>query len=311
MIELRNVGKYYGNKPALQDVSFSVDKGNIVGLLGKNGAGKSTLMNVMTGYLPASAGAIMIDGVSIDEFPQQVKAKLGYLPEKPPLYEMMTVREFLTYAASLKGIPARAVSGAADQVIDQMGISDVNNRLITNLSKGYQQRVGIAQAMIGNPDILILDEPTVGLDPSQVVDFRRLLKEYGKDRIIIISSHILSEIAELCDRSLILKTGRLIKDCSASELKNPHQNHIFVRVDVTPERFAEIIKNSRLNCRCTAKGAGEPGCSDWVIKTKAATVDIRREIFAVAVQHQINILQLIPVHSEIEDIFLDVTADIS
>ena len=229
MIELQNIEKYYGNKLALDQVSFSIDTGSIVGLLGKNGAGKSTLMNIITGYLPATKGMVTVDGTVMEESPKEVKKKIGYLPEKPPLYEAMTVREYLCYVAKLKGAASGRARREAERMIEKTGLKMVENRLVRNLSKGYQQRVGIAQAMLDEPLILVLDEPTVGLDPAQVVEIRTLLREYGRDHIVIISSHILTEIAEICERILILNEGRLMKDCQISELTASDQSHVFIR----------------------------------------------------------------------------------
>lgn len=308
MIELKNVEKYYGNKLALEDVSFSINTGNIVGLLGKNGAGKSTLMNIMTGYLFASAGSVVMDGLCIEESLQEVKNKIGYLPEKPPVYDTMSVYEFLRYVAKIKNVPSSKVSSAVDNIMEQTGLCTVKNRLIRNLSKGFSQRVGIAQAMVSEPEILILDEPTVGLDPSQVVEFRALLKEYGKDHIIFISSHILSEISEICHRILILNDGKLIKDCPVSDLNSTGRNHIFIRVDTSKIQFESMIQNNLSNWKYEYKGAGEPGCSDWELSTDSDQEDIRRKLFHIAVENQWNILQMIPVNTEIEDVFLDVTS---
>lgn len=307
MIELRNVGKYYGNKLALCDVSFSIENAGIIGLLGKNGAGKSTLMNIMTGYLPATSGNVIVDGISIDEAPQEAKSKIGYLPEKPPVYDTMTVHEFLCYVARLKGISAKDAAASAERVIRQTGLQNVERRLIRNLSKGYQQRVGIAQAMAAEPKILILDEPTVGLDPSQVVEIRAVLKEYSKTHVIIISSHILSEISEICDRILLLNEGRLIKDCPIFEMGDSVRKHIFIRVDTKKECFERVILNELKNCSYGYKGEGEPGCSDWELTLLTGGDDIRREVFRAVSENQLNLLQMSQAGAEIEDVFLNLT----
>lgn len=307
MIELRNIGKFYGNKLALCDVSFSIENAGIIGLLGKNGAGKSTLMNIMTGYLPATSGNVIVDGISIDEAPQEAKSKIGYLPEKPPVYDTMTVHEFLCYVARLKGISAKDAAASAERVIRQTGLQNVERRLIRNLSKGYQQRVGIAQAMAAEPKILILDEPTVGLDPSQVVEIRAVLKEYSKTHVIIISSHILSEISEICDRILLLNEGRLIKDCPISEMGDSVRKHIFIRVDTKKECFERVILNELKNCSYGYKGEGEPGCSDWELTLLTGGDDIRREVFRAVSENQLNLLQMSQAGAEIEDVFLNLT----
>ncbi len=308
MIELQNIKKYYGNKLALNEVSFQIEDASIIGLLGKNGAGKSTLMNIMTGYLSATAGSVYVDGSSIDETPREVKRKIGYLPEKPPLYDTMTVKEFLEYVAKLKGVSGKKVVSTVDDIIKRTGLDGVKNRLIRNLSKGYQQRTGIAQAMVGEPKILILDEPTVGLDPSQVIEVRALLREYAKEHVVIISSHILAEIAEICDRILILNKGSLVKDCKMEELKYAGKKRISVRVIASKEQFEKIISEEIADCNYYYKGQGESGCSDWELNLDKKERDIREEVFRAVVKHQVKLLQMIPVQDEIEDVFLNLTS---
>ncbi|MCI9227064.1 MAG: ATP-binding cassette domain-containing protein [Dorea sp.] len=308
MIELQNIEKYYGNKLALDQVSFSIDTGSIVGLLGKNGAGKSTLMNIIAGYMPATKGTVTIDGMVADGSAREVKKKIGYLPEKPPLYEAMSVREYLRYAARIKGIESGKIRKETDLMIEKTGLKAAENRLIRNLSKGYRQRVGIAQAMTGEPMLLILDEPTAGLDPAQVVEVRALLREYGRDHIVIISSHILSEIAEICDRILILNEGKLMKDCRMSELSASDKAHIFIRIDRPKEIFEKLIGTRLSDCVCEYRGMGEQGCSDWEIKAQSAKEDIRSRVFGIIKENNMELLQMFPARDEIEDVFLDLTA---
>lgn len=308
MIKLMSVGKYYGKKQVLDDISFVIENGNIIGLLGKNGAGKSTLMNIMTGYLLATTGNVVIDGVSIDEAPQEVKYKMGYLPEKSPVYDTMSVSEFLIYVAKLKCVSAGKVSLAVSSVIEQIGLRSVEKRLIRNLSKGYQQRVGIAQAMIGEPDILILDEPTVGLDPSQVIEIREVLKAYAKKHIVIISSHILTEISEICDRILILNEGKLVKDCAVSELNNSNKNHIFIRVDAEKSYFESIMQKELKKCVYKYRESNEQGASDWELSLGPCEGDVRKLIFSIVAKNKLNLLQMTPVSTEIEEVFLDLTS---
>ncbi len=308
MIELQNIEKYYGNKLALDQVSFSIDTGSIVGLLGKNGAGKSTLMNIITGYLPATKGTVTIDGMAMEESPKEVKKKIGYLPEKPPVYEAMSVREYLCYVARLKGIASKQAGREAERMIERTGLKTVEDRLIRNLSKGYQQRVGIAQAMTGDPRILVLDEPTVGLDPAQVVEVRSLLREYGKDHIVIISSHILTEIAEICARILILNEGRLRKDCLMSELTVSDKTHIFIRVNRQKECFEKLICAHLSDISVEYRGMGEPGCSDWELRARSDKEDIRSLVFGIVKDNDMELLQMFPARDEIEDVFLDLTA---
>ena len=210
MIEVKNLVKRYGNHLALDNVSFTIQKGEVVGFLGPNGAGKSTTMNIITGYLSSTEGDVLVDGVSVLEQPEKAKQKIGYLPELPPLYTDMTVNEYLSFVCDLKGVPAKQKEETLARVTKQARISDVRKRLIRNLSKGYKQRVGIAQALVGDPELLILDEPTVGLDPKQITEVRDLIKNLSEEHTLIISSHILAEVQAVCDRVIIINKGRIV-----------------------------------------------------------------------------------------------------
>lgn len=219
MIEVSHLSKKYGTRPAIEDLSFTVGDGQIFGLLGPNGAGKSTIMNILTGYLAPTSGEVKVAGFSLPEEAQQAKACVGYLPEQPPLYPEMTVQEYLDFAAELKGVKKKAER--KEQVLKaarRTGLEDVLPRLIRSLSKGYKQRVGIAQALLGSPKIIILDEPTVGLDPAQVIEMRKLIRELGKAHTVILSSHILSEVQAVCQQVLILSKGKLAASGTLQEL---------------------------------------------------------------------------------------------
>ena len=219
MIEVQHLTKQYGSHLAVDDLSFTVEDGCIYGLLGPNGAGKSTTMNIITGYLSATAGVVRVAGYDIVEEPLQAKAAIGYLPEQPPLYQDMTVREYLLFAAELKGVKRRADrASAVDAAERRTGLTEVDRRLIRNLSKGYRQRVGIAAALLGSPRVIILDEPTVGLDPAQVIEIRALIRDLGRTHTVSLSSHILSEVQTVCDRVLILSRGRLAAQGTPGEL---------------------------------------------------------------------------------------------
>lgn len=209
MIEISNLVKRYGSNKAVNGISFTVNDGEVLGFLGPNGAGKSTTMNILTGYLSSTSGTIKVDGFDILEQPLEVKKRIGYLPELPPLYLDMTVMEYLRFVCDLKGVEKSARKAQLDRIVSMVHIGDVANRLIGNLSKGYKQRVGIAQAMVGDPKILILDEPTVGLDPSQILEIRRLIRALAQKHTVIISSHILSEIQAVCDRVVIINKGKV------------------------------------------------------------------------------------------------------
>ena len=218
MIELRHVSKRYGAVEAVHDLSFSAPKGQIVGLLGQNGAGKTTTLNMLTGYFPPTTGQVLVDGMDMLQHPRQCKRAIGYLPEKPPLYDEMTVLSYLTFVCRLKEVAPRAIPGHVDEIIQTCGLTEVRHRLVGHLSKGYRQRVGVAQALCGNPPVLVLDEPTVGLDPRQVVEIRELMREVGKTHTVIFSSHLLPEIQQLCQRVVMLHRGKLIREADMAEL---------------------------------------------------------------------------------------------
>lgn len=209
MIEVKHLTKSYDGHPALDDLSFTIEKGRVYGFLGPNGAGKSTTMNIMTGYIGADSGEVLINGFDILKEPEKAKKSVGYLPEIPPLYPDMTVREYLSFVSELKEIPGKERAAQVDEVLSLVRLTDVSSRLIRNLSKGYRQRTGLAAAVLGFPDIIILDEPTVGLDPKQIIEIRQLIRTLSKDHTIILSSHILAEVQEICDYVLIISKGRL------------------------------------------------------------------------------------------------------
>lgn len=218
MIELKQVTKRYGAVEAVKDLSFRAPEGQIVGLLGQNGAGKTTTLNMLTGYFPPTSGQVLVDGLDMLNHARECKRRIGYLPEKPPLYDEMTVTSYLTFACRLKEVEGKAIPNHIDEIMATCGLTEVRQRRIGNLSKGYRQRVGVAQALCGNPPILVLDEPTVGLDPRQVVEIRELMRELGKKHTVIFSSHMLPEIQQLCQRVVILHKGRMIREADMSEL---------------------------------------------------------------------------------------------
>ncbi|MCK5014328.1 MAG: ABC transporter ATP-binding protein [Candidatus Omnitrophica bacterium] len=218
MIRTERLTKYFGSTQALKSVSFEIQKGEIVGFLGRNGAGKTTLMRVLTSYLPASSGTVMIDGIDVLKHSLAVRQKIGYLPENPPLYPNMTVRDYIRFAAQLKDVPAKRICAQVDKVLNECYLRNVARKPISTLSKGYQQRVGIAQAIVNDPQILILDEPTNGLDPVQIQRIRELIKNLEEERTVIISTHILSEIEQIAQRVLIIKDGEIVADDTLNNL---------------------------------------------------------------------------------------------
>ena len=244
MIEVQNLVKMYGDHTAVDHLSFRIEKGHIYGLLGPNGAGKSTTMNIMTGYLGATEGKVLIQGHDILKEPELAKKSIGYLPEQPPVYMDMTVREYLQFAAELKKIPKKEREKQMNDVIRMTGIREVENRLIQNLSKGYRQRVGLAQAILGFPEVIILDEPTVGLDPKQIIEIRELIRKLSKKHTIILSSHILAEIREVCDYIMIISKGKLVASDTPENLENrlKSSRHIELQAKAPVTRVQEILK---------------------------------------------------------------------
>ena len=218
MISLEHVTKRYGDKIGVEDLTFRVERGEIVGLLGPNGAGKTTTMRMIAGYMPPTSGSVQVAGIDVVDEPLEAKRRVGYLPETPPLYGEMTVMGFLHFVAEAKGVPRRQRRAHLDEVVERTGLTGVTGRLVANLSKGYKQRVGLAQALVGNPEVLILDEPTVGLDPRQIIEIRELIKSLGRERTVMLSSHILPEVAAVCGRVIIINRGRLVAQDSPENL---------------------------------------------------------------------------------------------
>ncbi len=307
MIEVSGLSKKYGNHLAVKNASFSIEKGEIVGFLGPNGAGKSTIMNIMTGYLSLTEGSVTIDGFDIVEQPEQAKRRIGYLPELPPLYTDMTVREYLNFMYDLKKVkfPKKP---HIDEILKLVRIEDVQNRIIKNLSKGYRQRVGIAQALIGNPDLLILDEPTVGLDPKQIKEIRNLIVRLGKNHTIILSSHILSEIQEICKRVIIINRGDIVADDTQDNLsKTLSTDHsLTVRAVGREEELYKILSTVPGIKSLNSLGMKEPNTCDFVIEPKPG-VDLRRHVSERLTERNKTILSLYSNELNLEQIFLRLT----
>lgn len=307
MIEVKNLSKRYGSHLAVKDASFSISKGEIVGFLGPNGAGKSTIMNILTGYISLTSGSVTIGGFDIVDHPEQAKRHIGYLPEHPPLYLDMTVREYLNFIYDLKKVkfPKKP---HIDEICKLVSLENVEKRLIKNLSKGYCQRVGVAQALVGNPDVLILDEPTVGLDPKQITHFRKLIEALGKHHTVIVSSHILSEIQAVCKRILIINNGEVVADDTANNLaKNLSSDHtLTVRVQGPQAEIEKTLLGIRgvLSVKCL--GVVENGSLDFEIEP-AEDTDIRKDIFARMSDRKWPILEFTTEEMSLENIFLRLT----
>lgn len=314
MIEVCDLTKRYGNHIAVDHLSFKVEKGQIYGFLGPNGAGKSTTMNIITGYLAASEGTVTIDGHDVQQDPEGAKKCIGYLPELPPLYMDMTVKEYLCFAAELKKVPKAERWEQVEQVMDMTGITDMQDRLIKNLSKGYRQRVGLAQALLGSPEVLILDEPSVGLDPKQIIEIRDLIRELGKDHTIILSSHILSEVSAVCDHIMIISHGKLVasdspeglqKLMSGAEELNLTVKGSYEALQETVAALPGIQEIVRLD---SAPKGGSNGCCNVLIKTDREQ-DIREELFYLLAEKRLPILSMTLSERSLEDIFLELTEE--
>lgn len=308
MIEVTNLVKDYGNHHAVKGISFTVGEGQIVGLLGPNGAGKSTTMNIMTGYISATSGNVKIGEYDMLEQPLKAKKLIGYLPEMPPLYEEMTVSEYLDFVCSLKGIRKKKErKEAVAEVEEAVRITDVKGRLIKNLSKGYKQRVGLAQALIGNPPLLILDEPTVGLDPNQIIEIRSLIKKLGEKHTIILSSHILSEVNAICDYVLIIDQGHLVAEDTPEHLAEhfADKNRILLSVKGEKDRIEEALEESEYIASYEVTGENE-GVLDVTAETTGKE-DIRDALFFKFADKKLPIIKMEMETLSLEDVFLKLT----
>ncbi|WP_058484877.1 ABC transporter ATP-binding protein [Defluviitalea phaphyphila] len=308
MIQVINLSKKYGNFNAVNNINFTVEKGEILGFLGPNGAGKSTTMNIITGYISATEGTVKVDGFDILEQPQEVKKRIGYLPEIPPLYVDMTVEEYLQFVCKIKKVKASDRKEMLNNIMNAVKINDVKSRLIKNLSKGYKQRVGLAQAMIGDPEVLILDEPTVGLDPKQIIEIRNVIKGLGKKHTIILSSHILSEVSAVCDKVLIINKGEVVAIDTPENLskKLSQSNRILLRVKGPKKEVLNIIKNIEDISKAQFQGIKEEGTVDILAEGKEEK-DIRENIFYALSKKNYPILMMKSIDLTLEEIFLQVT----
>lgn len=308
MIEVRNLVKKYDNHIAVDHLNFTVEKGKIYGFLGPNGAGKSTTMNMITGYIASTEGEILIDGHNILNEPEEAKKKIGYLPEMPPLYQDMTVMEYLRFAAELKSIPREKREENIKKVMSTTKLHDVKNRLIKNLSKGYKQRVGLAQALLGYPEIIILDEPTVGLDPKQIIEIRDLIKSLGKKHTVILSSHILSEVSAVCDYVLIIDHGKLVASDSPENLSKVMSGTNSLELTIKGEQ--QEIRNAlalveNIEDLIYHDSIAEGAC-DFSVKIRG-NQDVRENIFFALAEAKCPILKMQPSNMSLEEVFLKLT----
>lgn len=309
MVEVKNLTKRYGDTTVVDNISFTVETGEVLGFLGPNGAGKSTTMNMITGYISSSSGTVTVDGSEILDDPKKVKSCIGYLPEIPPLYADMTVRKYLEFMFDLKKVRLPKKEHI-DEVMRLVKISDVSERIIKHLSKGYRQRVGFAQALLGNPPVLILDEPTVGLDPQQIIEIRNLIKSLGKKHTVIFSSHVLSEISATCDRIVVISNGKIVADARTDELGTAVSGEQKLSLDVEGSQGTVLnalkVIPGVLKIRKTSELSGEVG--RYIVEYQTG-IDIRRDVFRAIASAGCVILNMESANETLEDSFLRLTAE--
>lgn len=305
MIEVSNLVKCYGPKVAVDHIDFRIDDGEVVGFLGPNGAGKSTTMNILTGYISSTEGSVRVDGYDVLEEPREVKRRIGFLPENPPLYMDMTVNEYLRFACKMKKV-GKPVQRHIDQICETVGIAHVQKRLIRNLSKGYKQRTGLAQALVGNPGTVILDEPTVGLDPIQIIGVRNIIRELGSNGTVILSSHILSEVQSVCKRVLIINEGKICADGSIDELSGGVQrNHTLqLRVAGEQERVLSVLGTVKGAQQVLPLPSGEKGAQDYTVSGRE---DLRAAAFDAVKAAGLTLLGMKSTSLTLEELFLKLT----
>ena len=306
MIQVENITKKYGDFTAVDNINFEIDEGEIVGFLGPNGAGKSTTMNMITGFIEPSFGKIFIDGYDISKKPKKAKRQIGYMPEGVPLYSDLTVKEFVTYMAELKGVNKKDKKANVQKVIKDTGLEDVQNKLIRNLSRGYKQRVSMAGALVNNPKVIILDEPTVGLDPKQVTEIRALIKELGKEHTVILSSHILSEVSQICNRVIIINKGKIVAIDTPENLERKVVKGNAVHVTVEdPENKMETIKEKLNNVQDISLIAENDDKTKKYMITASEEVDLRKSIFETFAKEGITIFEMKKVNATLEEAFME------
>ena len=308
MIEVQHVTKRYGRVTAVDDVSFRVERGEILGFLGPNGAGKTTTMRILTGYMPATEGRANVAGFDVFTHPIEAKRRTGYLPETPPLYPDMTVREYLDFVAKIKGVPSTDRRQRVVSVMDRTRVSDMADRHCAKISKGYRQRVGLAQALIHNPEVLILDEPTAGLDPKQIIETRQLIRSLAGDHTIVLSTHILPEVAQTCQRVVIINRGKVVAIDTPENLtaRLTGAETMYVQVDAGADEPAPALAQIPGVTRVAAAGGGDRG--SFEVESNRGT-DVRREIARAVVTRGWGLLELRPMRMSLEEIFLQVTTD--
>lgn len=305
MIELKNVTKKYGPTTAVDDISFEVKDGEIVGLLGPNGAGKTTTMNMITGYIEQTSGQILVNGNDILKKPNKVKKQIGYMPEGTPLYYELTPKEFISYMAELKLVKRKERKDEVARVLKEVGIEDVQDRLIKNLSRGYKQRVSLAGALVGNPDVIILDEPTVGLDPKQITEIRELIKKLGKKHTVILSSHILSEVSQICERVIIINKGKIVAIDTPENLEKATRdnNAISITIEDPKNNINKIKEKIKEISKVDFIKDNDDGTKEYAI-ISSSNVDLRKKLFDVLPKMDIVIFELKKSETTLEEAFI-------
>ncbi len=305
MIEVKNVTKKYGKVVAVDNISFTIKDGEIIGLLGPNGAGKSTTMNMITGFIEPTEGTIVIDGFDIEKKPRKAKKEIGYMPEGVPIYTDMTVKEFVTYMAEIKKVDRKTRKEQVEKIIEETGLKDVEKKLTRNLSRGYKQRVSMAGALVGEPKILILDEPTVGLDPKQITEIRNLIKSLGKKHTIILSSHILSEVSQICQKVIIINKGKIIAVDTPENLENKvtNKNDIYVTVEDMENKIKEVAKNIKEITKIELIKENDEKTKQYLIESTKDT-DLRKILFQEFAKENITIFEMKKADATLEDAFM-------
>ena len=305
MIEVKNITKKYGNFTAVDNINFKIEEGEIIGLLGPNGAGKSTTMNMITGYIEPTEGEISIEGYDISKKSKKAKAQIGYMPEGVPLYSDLTVKEFVTYMAELKKVDRKTRKEKVEKIIEQTGLKDVEKKLTRNLSRGYKQRVSMAGALVGEPKILILDEPTVGLDPKQITEIRALIKELGKTHTVILSSHILSEVSQICNKVIIINKGKIVAIDTPENLekKVESNNTTYVTVEDTENKMETIKEKIPEIKEIKLIKENEDGTKQYVLESEK-DVDLRKIVFNEFAKENITIFEMKKADTTLEDAFM-------
>jgi gliding motility-associated transport system ATP-binding protein len=306
MIEVRDLRKAYGDRLAIDGISFRVEKGEILGFLGPNGAGKTTTMRILTGFVPPTSGTATVADFDVVQHPEEVKRRIGYLPEHPPLYKEMTVRAYLMFAARLKGVPARTLAASVDSTLERCGLLEVAGRLIQNLSKGFQQRVGLAQAIVHSPEVMILDEPTVGLDPRQIIKIRNLIRSFHGERTVILSTHIIPEVEKLCDRVAIINDGKIVALDSRPNLSARLQatERISVQFAGSPPPPGALERLDGVLSVLPEEGAP----NRYLVEARAGS-DLAGLLFHRAAEERWPLVEMSPVRSTLEEVFLQLTGE--